>query len=276
MTRLTALTLLTALMLAPAAWAQDEITLDGDDGEASATQPAATDSAEAAEPATPPDDRFATDEAKVSYGLGMNMGMMAAQTIQQVPLDFDIDLVLAGIEDALRQNDPQISAEAVQGAMTRLEQRLAAQQEQMVNAASQQNIAKGDAYREANAQKEGVKTTASGMQYRVVNTGEGASPSLGDTVTFNYRLRLVSGAVLQDSFVQGRDPLVTPLVPQQMIPGMVEALQMMKVGDRWELVLPPALGYGSDPRGPGGPNSTLLFDIELLDVEKPAADDAGE
>lgn len=281
MTRWLCMTLLVALLLTPAAWAQDEITLDGDNGEApttqpaTATDPAATGAAAEAEPATPANDRFATDEAKVSYGLGMNMGLMAAQTIQQIPLDFDVDLVLAGIEDALRNNNPQISAEAVQGAMARLEERLVAQQDQMANAASQQNIAKGDAYREANAQKEGVKTTASGLQYRVVNKGEGESPALGDTVTFNYRLRLVGGEVLQSSFEEGRDPLVAPLLPQQLIPGMLEALQMMKVGERWELVVPPALGYKGDPRGPGGPNATLLFDIELLDIEK-AAPDNGE
>jgi FKBP-type peptidyl-prolyl cis-trans isomerase FklB len=124
----------------------------------------------------------------------------------------------------------------------------------------------GEAFLAANAKKDGVTTTASGLQYKVIKSGTGATPTASDQVKVDYTGTLIDGKVF-DSSVQRGQPAVFPV--GQVIPGWTEALQLMKVGDKWQLFIPAKLAYGD--RGAGGaipPNSALIFEVELLDIVK--------
>jgi FKBP-type peptidyl-prolyl cis-trans isomerase FklB len=124
----------------------------------------------------------------------------------------------------------------------------------------------GEAFLAENAKKEGVKTTASGLQYKVIKSGTGESPKPTDTVKVHYHGTLIDGTVF-DSSVQRGEPISFPVTG--VIPGWVEALQLMKVGDKWQLFIPAKLAYGARSPSPLiGPNSTLIFEVELLGIEK--------
>lgn len=124
----------------------------------------------------------------------------------------------------------------------------------------------GETFLAENAKKEGVKTTASGLQYKVINSGTGASPKATDMVKVHYHGTLIDGTVF-DSSVQRGEPISFPV--SGVIPGWVEALQLMKVGDKWQLYIPARLAYGENSPTPAiPPNSVLLFEVELLGVEK--------
>lgn len=126
--------------------------------------------------------------------------------------------------------------------------------------------ADGEAFLAANAKKAGVITTASGLEYKVLQSGSGESPKLQDKVKVHYHGTLIDGAVF-DSSVQRGEPIVFPV--GAVIPGWVEALQLMKVGDKWQLVIPAKLAYGEQSPSPAiPPNSVLIFDVELLGIEK--------
>ena len=124
----------------------------------------------------------------------------------------------------------------------------------------------GEAFLAANAKQAGVFTTASGLEYRVIKSGIGASPKLGDKVKVHYHGTLIDGTVF-DSSVQRGEPVVFPV--GAVIPGWVEALQLMKVGDKWQLFIPAKLAYGEQSPTPAiPPNSVLIFEVELLDIQK--------
>jgi FKBP-type peptidyl-prolyl cis-trans isomerase FklB len=131
--------------------------------------------------------------------------------------------------------------------------------------AGAKNIKAGEAFLAENAKKDGVKTTASGLQYKVVKSGSGKTPGLNDTVKVHYHGTLIDGTVF-DSSVDRGEPVTFPV--NGVIPGWTEALQLMKVGDKWQLVIPAKLAYGENGAGGKiGPNSVLQFDVELLAIE---------
>ena len=124
----------------------------------------------------------------------------------------------------------------------------------------------GDAFLAANAKQAGIITTASGLEYRVIKSGTGASPKPADKVKVHYHGTLINGTVF-DSSVQRGEPIVFPV--GAVIPGWVEALQLMRVGDKWQLFIPAKLAYGEQSPSPAIPaNSVLIFEVELLDIEK--------
>jgi FKBP-type peptidyl-prolyl cis-trans isomerase FklB len=132
----------------------------------------------------------------------------------------------------------------------------------------EKNAKEGEAFLASNAKKEGVKTTASGLQYKVIKSGTGKTPKATDTVKVHYHGTLVDGSVF-DSSVQRGEPATFPV--DQVIPGWTEVLQLMKEGDKWQVYIPGKLAYGERSPSPKiGPNSTLVFDVELLSIEKAA------
>jgi FKBP-type peptidyl-prolyl cis-trans isomerase len=137
------------------------------------------------------------------------------------------------------------------------------------------NKAKGEAYLEANKKKDGWNVTPSGLQYKIITTGTGAKPAATDTVVTNYRGTTIDGTEFDSSYKRNQ-PAEFPV--NEVIPGWTEALQMMPVGSKWQLAIPASLAYGEKAPPEIGPNSVLLFDIELLGIKKPdaaAAPDAG-
>jgi FKBP-type peptidyl-prolyl cis-trans isomerase FklB len=197
---------------------------------------------------------------KVSYSIGLNIGLnLNRQNVQINP-----DAVTAGIKDAIA-GKPQLTTDQVKEVMTAFEKDM----EQKQKAAGEKNAAEGTKFLEENKKKEGVKTTASGLQYKAIKEGSGPQPKATDTVTVNYRGTTISGTEFDSSYKRGQ-PATFPL--NGVIKGWTEALQLMKVGSKYQLFLPPSLAYGERGVGPDiSPNSTLIFEVELLDVKPPAA-----
>lgn len=196
---------------------------------------------------------------KASYSIGLNIG----SNLKRQNVDLNPDAMIAGMKDAMSGKKPLLNDQEVREAMMGLEKDM--QQKQA--AAAQKNAADGDKFLAENKSKPGVKTTASGLQYKVEKEGKGAQPKATDTVTVNYRGTLINGTEFDSSYKRGQ-PATFPVTG--VIKGWTEALQLMKAGSKYQLFIPAGLGYGE--RGAGrdiGPNATLIFDVELLDV-KPA------
>src|SRR6266498_4672870 len=195
---------------------------------------------------------------KVSYSLGLNIGFNLGR--QNVPIN--PDALVAGIKDAIA-GKPQLTPDQIKETMTAFEKDM----EQKQKAAADKNASEGTKFLEENKKKEGVKTTASGLQYKVVKEGTGAQPKANDTVTVNYRGTLINGTEFDSSYKRG-EPATFPV--NGVIKGWTEALQLMKAGSKYQLFIPPNLAYGERAVGPDiSANSTLVFEVELLDA-KPA------
>jgi len=195
----------------------------------------------------------AMDEAaRMQYALGYQLGKDLV-AIEPRPQD-----LLRGIEDSRSGGQAKLSQEEMGVALTGLQQKVAVQRAKEQAATSEKAVAAGQAYLAANAKKPGVTTTASGLQFQVLTAGTGKTPAAGDTVTVHYKGTLVDGTEFDSSYKRGQ-PASFPVAG--VIPGWTEALQLMKVGTKAQLAIPPALAYGSN--GPLA-NQVLLFDIELL------------
>ncbi len=199
-----------------------------------------------------------------SYGIGMNIGRgMRADGMQ-----IQIDAFIQGLRDGLEGAAPKYPEEQVRTALETLRQQMQAKQEQQAAVAGDKNKREGEAFLANNKNVPGVKATASGLQYQVLQSGTGATPKATDTVRVHYHGTLLDGKVF-DSSVKRGEPAEFPV--DGVIPGWTEALQLMKVGDKWRLFIPPDLAYGA--RGAGnviGPHAVLVFEVELLNV-KPSA-----
>jgi FKBP-type peptidyl-prolyl cis-trans isomerase FklB len=208
---------------------------------------------------------------KTSYAIGMDLG----SAFKQQGLDVDTNAIAAGLSDVLA-GKPALTPEQQKAALLDLQKNLMAKAEEKQKAAADKNLADGQAFLAANAKKEGVKikevTAPDGskaeLQYKVIKSGAGPSPKKTDTVKVHYHGTLIDGTVF-DSSVQRGEPIT--LGVGDVIPGWTEALQMMKVGDKWQLFIPAKLAYGEEAPPQIGPNSTLIFDVELLGIEKPDA-----
>ena len=200
---------------------------------------------------------------KNSYAFGLDI----ATKLNRQELDLDAKAFTAGISDGFA-GKPALTEEQKQAAIMDLQKSAMAKAEEKQKAAAEKNLKAGEAFLAANAKKEGVKTTASGLQYKVIKSGAGPSPKPTDVVKVHYHGTLIDGTVF-DSSVRRNTPATFPV--NGVIPGWTEALQLMKVGDKWQLVIPAKLAYGEEGPGPIGPNSTLIFEVELLGIEKPEA-----
>jgi len=202
-------------------------------------------------PAQPKDQKD-----KFSYAVGLNIGM----NFKRQNIDANPDMVTAGIKDAMA-GKPQMTTEQVKQTMMDFEKDM--QQKQADDA--KKNNAAAEKFLADNKSKEGVKTTASGLQYKVLKEGNGAQPKATDTVTVNYRGTLTDGTEFDSSYKRGQ-PATFPLAG--VIKGWTEGLQLMKVGSKYQFFIPPALAYGDHPPTPQiPPGSTLIFEVELMDVK---------
>lgn len=199
---------------------------------------------------------FANQKDKVSYAIGMNIG----SGIHRQSVDVNPDMLAQGIKDAIA-GKTQITEEEARAAIIQLQTELRAKQEEQAKEAAENNKKEGDAFLAANKTKEGVVALPSGLQYKVLKQGTGPKPTASDTVVCNYRGTLINGKEFDAN--QGASFPVNGVIK-----GWTEALQLMPVGSKWQLVIPSDLAYGS--RGAGadiGPNATLLFDVELVSIK---------
>jgi FKBP-type peptidyl-prolyl cis-trans isomerase FkpA/FKBP-type peptidyl-prolyl cis-trans isomerase FklB len=192
---------------------------------------------------------------KASYSFGMTMG----GTLKKQGVDIDVNLLLQGIKDATAGRTALTEEEAM-AAMQEFEKTMIAQQ-----------AAKSKQFMAENQKRPGVQTTKSGLQYKVVKEGKGPRPKGEEVVRVNYRAAFVNGTEFESN---GQQPFTTPV--NQVIPGWQEALQLMPVGSKWVVYIPPELAYGPEGSPPAiGPNTALVFELELLEIAKPAAAGGG-
>ena len=193
---------------------------------------------------------------KVSYSIGMNIGF----NLSKQKVDVNPDQLGAGIKDTIA-GKPQLTQDQVKDVMQQFEKYTEQEQKE----AGEKNKTEGAEFLEDNKKKEGVETTASGLQYKIIKEGNGAQPKATDTVTVNYRGTLIDGTEFDSSYKRGQ-PATFPV--NGVIKGWTEGLQLMKVGSKYQFFVPSNLAYGERAVGPDiGANATLIFEVDLLDAK---------
>lgn len=202
-------------------------------------------------------DKFSTIETQASYGIGYQMG----EQLKSNPFDgLSIDAVVEGVRDGFGGTAPQVEDAALREAFQTIHERM----QEAKEAGFKDNIEAGKAFLAENAERDEVTVTASGLQYEVLTAGDGEKPGPTSTVRTHYHGTLISGDVF-DSSVQRGQPAEFPV--NGVIKGWTEALQLMPVGSKWRLYVPYDLAYGEQGAGGAiGPYTTLIFDVELLDI----------
>jgi FKBP-type peptidyl-prolyl cis-trans isomerase FklB len=230
----------------------------------SATKPATTTTPKKA--TTPPAKKpltLDTQKDKASYAIGLNIG----RSMKKDDVDVDPEIIARGMKDALTGAKPLLTDEETQTVLNTLQTDVRKHQQELYQQAVLKNKEQGDAFLATNKSKTGVVTLPSGLQYKVIQNGDGPKPAANDTVVCNYRGTLIDGTEFDSSYKRGKP---ATFGVGQVIKGWTEALQLMPVGSKWELYIPPNLAYGergTPNGGPIGPNSTLIFDVELVSIQ---------
>jgi FKBP-type peptidyl-prolyl cis-trans isomerase FklB len=212
-------------------------------------------------PAVKPPLALKTQKEKASYAIGLSVG----KSLQKDSIDIDTAILLRGLKDALAGGKTLLSDEEAKAAIGALQVEMRKKQEEKMAIAGQANQKEGEAFLAANKAKDGVVTLPSGLQYKILTTGTGPKPAPTDSVVCNYRGTLINNTEFDSSYKRGQ-PAKFPVTG--VIKGWTEALQLMPVGSKWQLFVPADLAYGPRAAGPDiGPNSTLIFEVELLSIE---------
>ena len=191
--------------------------------------------------------------------------MDIGNSLQELPVELNVDMLSQGVRDTIEGNDTRLSQEELDSVMQGFVKDMESAQQDQAQEQARSNQDKGEQFLAENKDKEGVETTDSGLQYKVLEEGDGPTPSKSDSVTVHYTGELIDGTVFDSSRERG-EPVTFPV--DAVIPGWTEALQLMKEGAKYELYIPADLAYGE--RGAGaqiGPNETLIFDVELIEVD---------
>jgi len=201
-----------------------------------------------------------SEEQKINYSLGLDIG----QSFQHLPVNIDLELITQGMKDIYQGNKIAISQEDFQKTMSDFHEKMKTKSEEIQKKAIASNQKDGKAFLEENKKRSEVKVTASGLQYEILIEGDGDLPKDSDSVTVHYVGTLINGVEFDSSIKRGT-PATFPV--KGVIVGWTEALQMMKVGSKYKLYIPSDLAYGEKGAGQQiGPNSTLIFEVELLKI----------
>jgi FKBP-type peptidyl-prolyl cis-trans isomerase len=226
-----------------------------------AQDPAAAVPAEA-QPAAEKSAVALNDEVdRLSYILGVQIG----KSLKQLDTEIRMEVFTGAIQDVLAGRAPAMSEEEIQKAMAEFQTKMVAQQKEKRAKDGEQNIAAAKAYLEENGKKEGVVTLPSGLQYKVITEGAGEKPKETDTVSVHYKGTLIDGTQFDSSYDRN-EPATFAL--NQVIKGWTESLQLMPVGSKWQVVIPPDLGYGEMGNRSIPPNALLIFEVELLEIKQ--------
>jgi FKBP-type peptidyl-prolyl cis-trans isomerase len=203
-----------------------------------------------------------TAKQKASYAIGMNWG----SGLHKQGIEVDAAALIQGMKDALGGNKTLLTEDEARAALMQLQSEVQAKQQEKTLQEGAASKKEGDTFLAANKSKEGVITLPSGLQYKILKEGTGPKPTAADSVVCNYRGTLINGTEFDSSYKRG-EPTTFPV--GGVIKGWTEALQLMPVGSKWQLFIPADLAYGArgTPGGPIGPNSTLIFEIELLSIK---------
>ena len=210
---------------------------------------------------TAPPLALATQKDKFSYALGMNLGTNLHK--QSVPVDPNV--LLRGLKDALAGGKTALTEDQARATLMEVQNEMHQKQEEQMKIAGEAGKKEGEAFLAANKGKEGVVTLPSGLQYKILSQGAGPKPTASDSVVCNYRGTLINGTEFDSSYKRG-EPATFPV--GGVIKGWTEALQLMPVGSKWQLFVPSNLAYGERSPAPEiGPNSTLIFEVELISIQ---------
>ena len=201
------------------------------------------------------------DKEKISYSVGSGLGWKLLRESVEV----DPDMLAKGLKDSYGGGKTLLTEEEVRKTLADFQQKQFPKQAETMRILAEKNKADGEKFLSENAKKEGVKTLPSGLQYKEITPGKGKSPKDTDSVTTNYRGTLIDGTEFGSSYKRGQ-PASFPVSGE--IPGLTEALQLMKEGGKWQLFVPSNLAYGEGGKGREiGPNATLIFEVELISVK---------
>ena len=200
-----------------------------------------------------------TDKGKLSYAVGWDIG----EDIQRRGAEFDVETIIAAIRDSGAGKDPQVPAEEMVALLTDLQQKVRQEQAEAFQKLADDNQAAADEFLQTNLGKNGIVALPSGVQYRIIEEGEGSRPGMEDTVKVHYRGSKINGHEFDSSFARG--------VPEEfpvntVLRGWQEVLPLMKTGATWQIFVPPELAFGARGNPPVGPNEALMFDLKLVEI----------
>lgn len=214
-----------------------------------------------------PIKQLKTDLEKMSYTLGLDAGTR----LQSIPIEVDLAIFFKGVEDTIKENKPLLTPEEAEAMTVKIRQKVIQKEIEQMMKEAEKNRKEGEAFLAENGKKEGVITTKSGLQYTILRDGNGPTPTTTDEVEVHYEGTLIDGTVFDSSYKRG-ESITFPV--NRVIAGWTEALQLMKVGSKYRLFIPSALGYREQGAGDAiGPNAVLIFEVELLSIVEEEEED---
>jgi FKBP-type peptidyl-prolyl cis-trans isomerase FklB len=202
-----------------------------------------------------------SEKGKLSYAVGWDIGADIARR----STEFDVESLIAAIRDVVAKKEPRVSNEEMRALLTALQEKVRAEQVEQFKKLSEENQAASDTFLAANKKKTGIVTLPSGVQYRIIEEGDGARPGLESKVTVHYRGSKLDGREFDSSFARGTPEEFTV---NAVLKGWQEVLPLMKVGATWQIFVPPELAFGARGNPPVGPNEALMFDLKLVEILK--------
>jgi FKBP-type peptidyl-prolyl cis-trans isomerase FklB len=202
---------------------------------------------------------LSTDKGKLSYAVGWDIG----EDIKRRGAEFDVETVIAAIRDSAAAKDPQVPPEEMVAMLTELQQKVRQEQAEAFQKLAEENQQKADEFLAGNLSKNGIVALPSGIQYRIIEEGDGSRPTMESTVRVHYRGSKINGHEFDSSFARG--------VPEEftvntVLKGWQEVLPLMKTGATWQVFIPPELAFGARGNPPVGPNEALIFDLKLVEI----------
>jgi FKBP-type peptidyl-prolyl cis-trans isomerase FklB len=200
-----------------------------------------------------------TDKGKLSYAVGWDIG----EDIQRRGAEFDVETIITAIRDSSAGKDPQVPAEEMVAMLTELQKKVRQEQAEAFQKLAEENQVKSEEFLQANLTKNGIVALPSGIQYRIIEEGDGSRPGMESTVKVHYRGSKINGHEFDSSFARG--------VPEEftvstVLKGWQEVLPLMKTGATWQVFVPPELAFGARGNPPVGPNEALMFDLKLVEI----------
>jgi len=200
-----------------------------------------------------------SDKGKLSYAVGWDIG----KDIERRGAEFDVETLIAAVRDSAAGKEPRVPAEEMAAMLTELQQRVRQEQAEAFQKLAEENKAKSEEFLASNRSKNGIVALPSGIQYRIIEEGDGARPTMESTVKVHYRGSKINGHEFDSSFARG--------VPEQftvnsVLKGWQEVLPLMKTGSTWQIFVPPELAFGPRGNPPVGPNEALIFDLKLVEI----------
>ena len=200
-----------------------------------------------------------SEKGKLSYSVGWDVGA----DIKRRSTEFDVESLIAAIRDVVAENDPKVAPEEMRTLLTALQEKVRAEQVEQFRELSEENQAKSEEFLQANKAKTGIVVLPSGIQYRIIEEGDGPRPGMESKVSVHYRGSKLDGREFDSSFARGTPEEFTV---NAVLKGWQEVLPLMKVGSTWQIFVPPELAFGARGNPPVGPNEALMFDLKLIEL----------